>query len=89
MNYPTTLPEAHKAVLNRIIEALSIDSRLCGIAASGSYGSNKMDEYSDLDLVIAIHPNDYQEVFNQRFEIVSQIEGYTAGFSGEHVGELD
>ncbi|WP_394150058.1 oxalate:formate antiporter [Vibrio maritimus] len=87
MNYPTTLPGTHKAVLNTIIEVLSADSRLCGIAASGSYGSNKMDEYSDLDLVIAIHPNDYQEVFEQRFEIVSQIEGYTAGFSGEHVGE--
>lgn len=82
-----TLPKAHKCLLQKIISFFSQDSRVLGIAASGSYAVDAMDRYSDLDLVIAIDPLTYDAVMESRFELVSQIDGYIAGFTGEHVGE--
>ena len=67
MNYPDSLPAAHKHLLTRIIDKLSADTRLVGIAASGSYVTDTMDEYSDIDLVIAIEPQHYDEVLQQRY----------------------
>ncbi|MEM0909497.1 MAG: nucleotidyltransferase domain-containing protein [Pseudomonadota bacterium] len=87
MSYPNTLPAAHKNLLDTIVEKLSQDPRIVGIGASGSFASNTMDQYSDIDLVIAIDPASYDNVMKQRFEIVKRIEGYFAGFTGEHVGE--
>lgn len=87
MKFPTSLPSAHQKALTHIVEVLSLDTRICGIAASGSYTSNTMDEYSDLDFVVAIDPDYYEEVLSQRFEILNQFEEMLAAFSGEHVGE--
>jgi hypothetical protein len=87
MNFPNTLPAAHKSLLIKIIDTLSTDPRIMAIGASGSYSSNSMDEYSDLDLTIAIDADSYDEVMNQRFDIVTQIDGKLAAFTGEHVGE--
>ena len=50
MNYPSTLPAPHKALLIKVVDVLSQDPRICGIAASGSFGANSMDKYSDLDI---------------------------------------
>lgn len=87
MKFPTTLPATHTQLLLKIVTALSSDPRICGISASGSYASDSMDEYSDLDLVIAINPNDYEEVMQQRLDILNGLEGKVAAFTGEHVGE--
>ena len=54
MKYPSTLPTAHQQLLSDIIRVLSADKRIDAIGASGSFASNNMDQYSDLDLVIAI-----------------------------------
>lgn len=87
MKFPNTLPAAHKSLLIRIVDTLSQDPRILAIGASGSYSSDSMDEFSDLDLVIAIEPKDYDEVMTQRFDIIDQIGGRLAAFTGEHVGE--
>ncbi len=87
MNYPKTLPAAHKQLLLRILDTLCQDQRILGIAASGSFAADAMDEYSDLDLVIAVEPNQYDEVMACRFAIVDKIDGKIAAFTGEHVGE--
>lgn len=87
MTYPSTLPAAHQRLLVAILDTLSQDPRIMGISASGSYASNTMDEYSDLDLVIASDPAGYDEVMAQRFELVDSIDGNIAAFTGEHVGE--
>lgn len=87
MNFPNTLPAAHKSLLIKIVDTLSTDPRIMAIGASGSYSSNAMDEYSDLDLTIAIDVDSYDEVMNERFDIVNQIDGKLAAFTGEHVGE--
>lgn len=87
MKYPKTLPAAHQRLLMRIIEVFSADPRLIGIAASGSFVADSMDEYSDLDLVIAIEPQHYQQVIAGRFALIDKIDGKLCAFSGEHVGE--
>ncbi|MGY3571882.1 nucleotidyltransferase domain-containing protein [Vibrio paucivorans] len=87
MQYPATLPEAHKALLTQIIDTLSRDTRIVGIGASGSYASDAMDKYSDLDLVIAVEPSHFEAIMGERFEIIDQIDGKVASFTGEHVGE--
>ena len=84
---PKTLPAAHKCLLEKIISTFSQDPRVLGISASGSYASDTMDKYSDLDLVFAIDPAYYNEVMIERFDLINQIDGYISGFTGEHVGE--
>ncbi|WP_394245474.1 oxalate:formate antiporter [Vibrio astriarenae] len=87
MKFPKSLPSSHHAVLEHIVSVLSQDPRICGIGCSGSYASDSMDQYSDLDFVIAVSPEHYIEIMEQRFDILGQFEGLVAAFTGEHVGE--
>lgn len=87
MKYPHSLPKAHKELLHKILDVFCQDQRICGIGASGSYASDSMDQYSDLDLVIAVNPEDFSDVMAQRFELIQRVDGYVAAFTGDHVGE--
>ncbi|MGF1681751.1 aminoglycoside 6-adenylyltransferase [Photobacterium minamisatsumaniensis] len=87
MKYPTSLPCVHRELLDKIIAMLSADKRFVGVAAAGSFASNTMDKYSDLDLVIAVDPVAFDDVMASRSIIVNQVEGMVAHFTGEHVGE--
>ncbi|MGL6260828.1 oxalate:formate antiporter [Vibrio sp. WXL210] len=87
MKLPKSLPISHQEVLEHIVSVLSQDPRICGIGCSGSFASDSMDQYSDLDFVIAVNPEDYAEVMAQRFDILNQFEDLLAAFTGEHVGE--
>ncbi|NLS11993.1 oxalate:formate antiporter [Vibrio sp. SM6] len=87
MKFPSTLPTPHRTLLETIITRFSADPRIAGIAASGSYTTNTMDIYSDLDLVIACAASDYASVMHERFALIEQLDGGVAAFSGEHVGE--
>ncbi|TVU58083.1 oxalate:formate antiporter [Vibrio atlanticus] len=87
MKFPQSLPNTHRVLLQEILDALSQDHRICGIGASGSYTSDSMDQYSDLDLVIAVNSEDFSDVMAHRFELIEQVKGNVAAFTGEHVGE--
>ncbi|CAH0532480.1 hypothetical protein VST7929_00310 [Vibrio stylophorae] len=87
MKYPSTLPHQHQQLLEQILAQFSQDARLVGIAAGGSYASNHMDQFSDLDLIIAIDPEHYAAVMAQRFQLIEKIPGCVSAFTGEHVGE--
>ncbi|MGR5063944.1 oxalate:formate antiporter [Photobacterium sp. DNB22_13_2] len=87
MKFPKSLPTSHQTVLEHIVAVLAKDPRICGIGCSGSYATDSMDQYSDLDFVIAIEPEYHSQVMEQRFEILNQFEGLLAAFTGEHVGE--
>jgi len=52
--FPDSMPNVHRQFLQNIVQNLSADSRIVGITASGSYLTNTMDEYSDLDVELAI-----------------------------------
>ena len=82
-----TLPQAHHAFLRRLLESLKRDERIVGIMAGGSYLTDSMDEYSDLDLVIAVHSGHYDAVMAERKALAASLGRLLAAFTGEHVGE--
>ena len=81
------VPEPHAAFLRTAVSRLREDPRLVGVAAGGSYLTGTMDEFSDLDLVVAVEPAAYAEVNADRPRIASRLGPLLASFTGEHVGE--
>jgi hypothetical protein len=63
------------------------DSRIVAVAAGGSYGSDAMDEFSDLDLVVVVEPAEQAAVLADRQGIADSLGSLLAAFTGEHVGE--
>jgi hypothetical protein len=86
INLPVSIPEPHRIFLERI-ERLKSDNRLMGVAVGGSLLEDLMDEFSDLDLVIAVDPAKYSNVMKERLDIVASLGHLLSGFTGEHVGE--
>jgi hypothetical protein len=84
---PASLPELHRTFIDRAVKVLSTDSRIIGVAAAGSYADDNMDEFSDVDLIIAADPQHAAEVSAQRQKIAASLGHLLAGFTGEHVGE--
>lgn len=86
-NISNIVPEPHRQFLQRLIEILRTDTRIVGVAIGGSYLTNSIDAFSDLDLVIAIEPNEYSSVMTSRKPIAASLGTLLAAFTGEHVGE--
>jgi hypothetical protein len=84
---PSTAPTAHQSFVRRAIERLAADARFVGLAAAGSWAENTMDEFSDLDLVLAIETACADEVMAQRHAIAQSLGDLLVSFTGEHVGE--
>ena len=87
MDFPSTATPTHRAFIRQAIETLSADARIVGLACSGSYSEDALDAYSDLDFVVAIAPDCYTAVENERLEIVARLGDLFSAFTGEHVGE--
>jgi hypothetical protein len=81
------IPEPHGQFLRRLIEVLETDPRIAGVAIGGSYLTNSLDAFSDLDIVIAVEPKEYPGVLPNRKAIAASLGTLLAAFTGEHVGE--
>jgi hypothetical protein len=81
------IPEPHRQFLRRLNDVLRTDTRIVGVAIGGSYLTNSLDAFSDLDLVIAIEPKEYPRVMPHREAIAASLGTLLAAFTGEHVGE--
>ncbi len=81
------IPKEHQAFINKAVTILKQDSRIVGIALGGSYISGDMDEYSDLDFVIAVNPQNTDQIMSERIEIAQSLGDLLSAFTGEHVGE--
>src|SRR5262245_28476010 len=81
------LREPHETFLRTAVARLSEDARLVGVAAGGSYLTGAVDEFSDLDLVVAVEPAAYESVLAERQQITGRLGPLLAAFTGEHVGE--
>jgi predicted nucleotidyltransferase len=84
---PSSMPEAHRRFLRASIDVLRGDSRFVGIAVGGSFLTNSMDEFSDLDLLVATEASDHGSVMTDRHRIAESLGRLLAAFTGEHVGE--
>lgn len=85
-HWPRTLPCAHKELLQEIIEKLSARSDLLGLAIAGSFLTNQMDDYSDLDLKVVADPREWQTVREAREQIAASVGPLVSAFTAEHVG---
>lgn len=81
------VPSLHLNFLETSIEKLKNDARILGVAAGGSFILKRMDEFSDLDLVIFTQPKFYDEVIHERKIIAGDLGPLLESFTGEHVGE--
>lgn len=81
------IPTELQNFTHRVVEVLKRDNRITGIALGGSYITGTMDEFSDLDFVIAINPEDTAQVMNERIQIAGKLGNLLSAFTGEHVGE--
>jgi len=83
----TSLPAPLAALLERVHAVLRDDGRIVGVAAGGSYLTGEMDEYSDLDLVVAVEPAAMAAVMAEREGLARRMGPLLSAFTGEHVGE--
>lgn len=81
------IPLTHQNFIERIKQTLIKDARITGLLVGGSYLTNNMDEYSDIDFIIVINNEDYEEVFKDRLVMIKDYGILLAAFTGEHVGE--
>jgi predicted nucleotidyltransferase len=82
-----SVPDLHRRFLDRANDVLARDPRVVGVAAGGSLLADAMDEFSDLDLVIAVEPHAFEAVMAERAHIAAALGDLIACFTGEHVGE--
>ncbi|GIG63473.1 oxalate:formate antiporter [Longispora fulva] len=80
-------PSLHRDFAVATIELLTKDPRVVGIAAAGSLAGGTMDEFSDLDLVIAVEPASHAEITAERQQFAEALGPLLTCFTGEHVGE--
>jgi len=81
------LPAPHAEFLRVALDRLAADPRLVGVAAGGSYVAGELDEFSDLDLVLAVEPGAYDAVAAERCAIAAGLGALLSAFTGEHVNE--
>lgn len=77
----------YKHFIEQIKERFIKDHRFIGLLGGGSLMTGTMDEYSDLDLIVVYQSAYQEEIMNQRLNIVEELGGLLAAFTGEHVGE--
>ena len=87
IRHPASLPARHREFLDRAVATLAADARIAGIAAAGSYAGDTMDEFSDLDLVLACAAPDHASLMDDRAALARRLGPLVAAFTGEHVGE--
>ncbi len=87
MKVPTTALATHQSFISSALSRLAADQRMVGVAAAGSWAENSMDEFSDLDLIIAVEPENLGQVMSERHSIAALLGELLASFTGEHVSE--
>ena len=70
----------------RAKKILARDKNVTGLAVGGSWLTNELDEFSDLDLILVTK----EKVSNNKDSMIgfaSRLGDFISGFTGEHVGE--
>lgn len=73
--------------LERIIRITQQNEQFAGLSITGSASTNELDQYSDLDFVLAVKPDSYDLLYTQRQALAESFGELLACFTGEHVGE--
>lgn len=71
---------------NRAVEILKADESVIGLAVAGSWLTNELDEFSDLDLIL-VTKNKVADDKEKMLAYANRLGQFLTGFTGEHVGE--
>lgn len=75
-----------KEFAGKVVEIVKNDSNIIGLAVGGSWITNELDEYSDLDLILITKEKiagDKQKML----DYARNFGDFISGFTGDHVGE--
>ena len=75
--------------INKAIPVFKKDKRIVGVALDGAYARGTMDEYSDLEFIIAVEPTAFSEVVSEKEKIAESIGNLLAAFPGTHIQRPD
>ncbi len=70
----------------KCVSILQNDESVIGLAVAGSWLTNEMDEFSDLDLVLVTKQKISQDK-SLMIAFAQKLGNFLSGFTGEHVGE--
>jgi hypothetical protein len=71
---------------NRCKQILETDEQVIGLTVGGSWLTNQIDEFSDLDLILVTK----EKISDNKEKMIAyakRLGNYISGFTGEHVGE--
>src|SRR5688572_18687477 len=71
---------------NNVVSVIKNDRFIIGLAAAGSWITNELDEYSDLDLIL-ITETKISDEKEKMIGYASRFGNLISAFTGEHVGE--
>lgn len=75
-----------KEFAGKAAEILKEDENVIGLAVAGSWLTNEMDEFSDLDLILVTQERISSDK-NRMLDYANRLGQLLSGFTGEHVGE--
>lgn len=81
------VPSLHSRFLSDALPRIRQDTRVTGVAISGSIAGGRPDVYSDVDLIVVIEDEAFDAVMRERLGLIGSWTSLVAGFTGEHVGE--
>jgi predicted nucleotidyltransferase len=84
--FSTKIEMIQKQFADKAVEALKDDNFVTGLTAGGSWITNELDEYSDLDLIL-VTKESISGNKEKMLEYAGRIGKLLSGFTGEHVGE--
>lgn len=84
---PSKLPIAHAQFLDRVLNAVVADERFSALLIGGSYIHGGLDEHSDLDFVVVVEDESYEDVMASRMAFAEALGSFISAFPGDHVGE--
>jgi hypothetical protein len=71
---------------NKAKTILEPDDNVIGLAVAGSWLTNELDDYSDLDLILVTRQK-ISDDKNLMLEYAKKLGPFLSGFTGEHIGE--
>jgi hypothetical protein len=80
-------PAPHRDFAGRVLSRLPTDPRIVGIAVQGSWARDEMDEFSDLDLVVAVAREHHAAVIADAATIAASVGPLLSSFPGDHLGK--
>ena len=75
-----------KEFADKVAEIVKADNNVIGLAAAGSFITNELDEFSDVDLIL-ITKKKVSDDKEKMLDYARNFGDFISGFTGEHVGE--